>query len=86
MRVDSVEAWLEYKARKRQFKSVLRRRKRESWRHFCSAMKEVPEVCRLQKIISKDPQATLGLVKTDSGELTENLEETAKEMLKTHFP
>jgi len=86
MRRKDSESWEAYKASKRELKKTLRHSKRESWRNFCSSVEGISEVCRLQKMVSKDPVASLGLIRKADGTMTESVGESLGTLMGAHFP
>jgi hypothetical protein len=64
----------------------VRKASKETWRTFCSSMKDLPRSARLHKALSKGPQIKLGSLVAPTGERTQTEGETLDHLLATHFP
>nr|AMS38355.1 hypothetical protein [Bactrocera tryoni] len=82
---ESEDCWNEYKDLLRDYKKLVRRTKRESWKNFCSGFEKTHEVARLRKLLSKSP-ASPGLIRKSSGEWTDNCQDSLEDLVSVHFP
>ena len=77
----------EFKRIQRNYKQIIRRAKRSSWKKFCSDMKDGKGISFLNKIIQDktNSKTVVMLVKPD-GEFTSNPEEMLQALFDVHFP
>jgi hypothetical protein len=59
---------------------------RETWRTFCSSVKDVPRSARIHRALSRDLKIKLGSLVAPSGWRTQSKGETLDLLLTTHFP
>lgn len=78
--------WGDYRKALTDYNKELRRAKRESWRRHCEEIEGTSEMARLHKVLSKDPQISIPSLQKESGEYTQNGEDTLKELFRVHFP
>jgi hypothetical protein len=64
----------------------VRKASKETWRTFCSSMRDLPRSARLHKAPSRGLQIKLGSLVTPTGERTQSEGETLDFLLATHFP
>jgi hypothetical protein len=63
----------------------VRKASKETWRTFCSSMRDLPRSARLHKALSICPQIKLGSLVAPIGERTQSEGETLDLLLATHF-
>ena len=76
----------QYKELHSLYKKEVRKAKRASWYEYCENIRSVPEAARLQKIIKKDSNTKLGMLKKKDNTYTRDPEEMLQVLLDTHFP
>jgi hypothetical protein len=64
----------------------VRKASKETWRAFCTSIKELPRAARLHRVLSRDPKVRLGSLVAPSGRRTRSEEETLDLILGAHFP
>lgn len=75
-----------YRCILREYKSLVRKSKRESWRDFCSELSDHSEVSKLKKILISTDVGKVGSLKDIHGEYSKCFEESNKILLDCHFP
>ncbi|XP_036319638.1 uncharacterized protein LOC118734048 [Rhagoletis pomonella] len=78
--------WETYKTTLREYKKLLRRSKRTSWKDFCNGVESISEAGRLRKILSGAAQKAPRCLQRPNGSWTETEEESLDLLLFTHFP
>ncbi|CAH1974332.1 unnamed protein product [Acanthoscelides obtectus] len=78
--------WEEYKKALQEYKKEIRRASRESWRHFCQSINDIPATARIHRVLCKDTKARLGSLHDPSGGNTTSEEDTLRLLMDTHFP
>jgi hypothetical protein len=64
----------------------VRKASKETWRTFCSYMKDLRRSARLHKDLSRGPQIKLGSLVAPIGERTQSERDILDLLLATHFP
>lgn len=82
----SEEHRLEYTRLLREFKTLIRKSKKESWRQFCEEMKDIPELSKLKKILTKTDCGQVGALRNTSGNYSQSFDESNQILLDCHFP
>jgi len=82
-RTRTEDDWLQHWKVRREFKKVIRRCNRESWRSFCACIEGVPESARLKNIFVSSPRGKLGMLRRPNGRWTESSEEMIQHLLET---
>ena len=54
--------WTDCKGTLTDYNKAFRQAKRESWRRLCKEIEKAPKCARLQRILSKDRQSTVGSI------------------------
>ena len=80
------EEWDSLADTKRKYKNELRKAKRSSWRTFCEECETMPQVARLNKIVSMDPGIKGTMLRYEDGSYTSTPEEALDYLLASHFP
>ena len=80
------EDWQNYKVAKKDFKYKIRKSKRSSWINFCSQIETPKQISRFKKIIEKQDNKKMGLLKNASGGFCKAPDEVNKILLDTHVP
>ena len=68
------------------YSNEIRKAKRASYRKFCEEIAETPVAARLHKALGRDRGSTISTIRKPDGTYTENEEERAELLLRTHFP
>ena len=82
----ATKKWNIYREALTAYNKVIRKSKRASWRSFCESLKELPGITRVQKVLSKNNQGNLGLLKRNDGIMTTSVTDTLDTLLQAHFP
>jgi ribonuclease HI len=69
-----------------EYSKEIRKAKRAHYRKFCEEIESTPTAARLHKALGKDKGSTISTIRKPDGTYTEDEEERAKLLLKTHFP
>jgi len=86
LRSHDFDDWDQYYAYKREYKYLIRKSKRNSWRNYCSELSNYTDSARLIRILKQDRVIQLGSIKKSDGAHTDSTEETLVELLRVHFP
>lgn len=78
--------WQNYKSTQRNYKKLVRKAKRESYRAFTEGIDKTRVAARLIRILKRDPAARLDSLKRPDGTFTSTKEEAHRLLLETHFP
>ena len=78
--------WEKYKKVRNQYKRTISKAKKESWRKFCRETSTMSESARLYKILSRNTDVQLGMLRKSDGEYTQSTEEVLDHLLTVHFP
>jgi hypothetical protein len=84
-RINTSLEWDAYKLKVKEYKYLLKKTKRDSWKDFTSMSDKMTLQSKLNKIIFKESKATLGALKTDGG-YTTSITESLQVLLNAHFP
>ena len=74
-----------YKQAKREYKLEIESAKKNSWKKFCTGLKNVNTTARIHKVFKMGKREEIGSLKTENG-YTTSPEETLKVLLDKHFP
>lgn len=80
------EAKLNYKISRNKYTQDIRKSKKTSWRNFTEEIKEVQDVAKIHKLISKEHSSTVGNTRKPDGSYTSNPKETLELLTQIHFP
>ena len=80
------ETWDLYRERLRKFKIEVKEVKKIAWRDFCTGVDDLAGIAKLSKILSRDNDAKLGLLKDHTGKYVETERETLSILLRKNFP
>jgi hypothetical protein len=83
---NDTHSWELYRETQRRYRKEVRKASKETWRTFCSSMRDLPRSARLHKALSRGPQIKLGSLVAPTGERTRSERETLDLLLATHFP
>lgn len=75
-----------YQSLLREFKQMVRKAKRESWKKFTESTESTSELARLAKIIRYHPKHTIGLLRRENGTMTSTPEQTLELLTNSTFP
>ena len=78
--------WESYKTNLKEFKKLVRQRQRDAWRTFCEEIEDYTQTARLCKILAKDKDHDLCLLKRSDGTRTTDFRESLELLMETHFP
>ncbi|CAF4919851.1 unnamed protein product [Pieris macdunnoughi] len=78
--------WDKYTVARRRFKKLLRTRKLECWRHFCTSIETNNQATRVKSCLSREPNHSIGCLKKPDNSFTKTDSETCELLLATHFP
>jgi len=78
--------WDLYRQAQHRYRKEVRKASKETWRTFCSSVKDLPTSSRIQRALSRDPKIRLGSLVAPTGERTQSVGETLDLLLATHFP
>jgi len=79
--------WQEYHDRRRIYKNLIFKAKRDSWRSFCSTFDNVRDVSNIIKAVKPKTHQEVGLIQNHSSGLSpNNPEESIQNLLQVHFP
>ena len=56
--------WTSFVTMRNNYRDAIRKAKLESWTNFCSEIEKGAEAARLDKLLSRNPEAILGALKT----------------------
>ncbi|XP_017875796.1 uncharacterized protein LOC108622430 [Ceratina calcarata] len=65
---------------------MIREAKRKSWRGFCKGLKKLQDIARINRVLERVDQNSLGLLTKRDGTLTNNIRETLEVLIAEHFP
>jgi hypothetical protein len=80
------QSWEFYREAPRRYRKEVRKASKETWRTFCSSVKELPRSARLHWALSKGPIIRLGSLVAPNGKHTQSEGETLDLLLNAHFP
>ena len=80
------EDWSTYRLKQKDYKTLLRKSKQESFRNFCSEINEVKDTARLCKILQKDKVYSSVTLRDTNGNYTNSRKEANELLMQTHFP
>ncbi|XP_017883620.1 uncharacterized protein LOC108627079, partial [Ceratina calcarata] len=77
-----------HKARRAELKlnREIRKAKKNSWRSFCSGLKKTQEIARINRVLERVDQNSLGLLRKRDGTMTGDVRETLETLIAEHFP
>lgn len=78
--------WDEYRAERKVYKNLIIKAKRQSWERFCEGVRGASAASKLNKLLSKNPNAKLTRLEVSDGVFTETKLDTYNHLLETHFP
>ncbi|CAF4935806.1 unnamed protein product [Pieris macdunnoughi] len=78
--------WDKYTVARRRFKKLLRTRKQECWRHFCTSIENNNLANRVKSCLSRETYRSVGCLKKPDNTYTKTDAETCELLLATHFP
>ncbi|CAH2002388.1 unnamed protein product [Acanthoscelides obtectus] len=78
--------WEEYKKALQEYKKEIRRASRESWRHFCQSINDIPATARIHRVLCKDIKQDWGSLHDPSGGNTTSEEDTLRLLMIRTFP
>lgn len=78
--------WDMAKAFRNHYKYSIRDAQRERWREFCGEIETTDVTTRLSKVFSKVPNRQIPSLQLSDGSFTDNILDTTKYLLETHFP
>lgn len=84
-RSNSPQDWDDYKIGLREFKYIVRKAKRQSWRNFCESLENTNETARLRKILVKEPIIP-NYIRKEDGTWADSCQETLDTLMSVHFP
>jgi hypothetical protein len=79
-------SWELYREAQRRYRKEVQKASKESWRTFCSSVKDLPRSARILTALSRDPKIKLGSLVAPSGWRMQSKGETLDLLLATHFP
>ena len=82
---DSV-SWELYRGKRNQYKYMIRRAKLDSWNNYLAKAESTKELSIINKIIYKNENRKLGLLKNPQGHCSGNPLDSIKLLLENHFP
>ena len=77
--------WDEYRNKLGEYKKIVRKAKRDSWKLFCEQVDSVNDVSKIKKFLSKTHVQPESMI-DDTGRRLEDMEETMKLLMDSHFP
>ena len=78
--------WESFKTNLKEFKKLVRQRQKDAWRTFCEEIEDYTQTARLCKILAKDKDHVLCLLKRSDGTRTTDFRESLELLMETHFP
>ena len=84
--MDTHGAWEVYRLLKREYKSLIRRAKRSSWRKFCSSFDKLHDSHRIGKLLKGVRKVQLDVLEKTDGTYTSDPGETLELMMSVHYP
>jgi len=72
--------------RRREYKQLIRKAKRESWRSFCSTYNSVRDVSTIVRAVKPKAFQEVGLILDQTGNPPDSPEDSIINLLKVHFP
>jgi len=79
-------SWELYREAQWRYRKEVQKASKETWRTFCSYVKDLLRSARLHRALSRDPKIRLESLVAPSGERTQFERETLDLLLATHFP
>jgi hypothetical protein len=79
-------SWELSREAQRRYRKEVQKASKETWRTFCSSVKDLPRLARLHRALSRDPKIRLGSLVAPTREHTQPEGETLNLFLATHFP
>jgi hypothetical protein len=83
---NNLHSWKLCREAQRRYRKKVRKASKETWRTFCSSVKDLPRSARLHRALSRDPKIRLGSLVAPSGGHKQSKGETLDILLATHFP
>jgi len=83
---DASGAWENYRVLKREYKYMIRRAKRSSWRSFCSSFEKIHDSHRIGKLLKGVRKVQLDVLQKTDGSYTSDSGETLELMMSVHYP
>ena len=79
--------WAAHRSHTKNYKKLVKKTKRESWKNFCKEAESVHESARMNKILKTctNPHEKLNAVYNAKGKLTQDPSETLTVLIDTHF-
>jgi hypothetical protein len=69
---NDTHSWELYRNTQRRYGKEVRKASKETWRTYCSSMKDLPRSARLHRALSRGPQTKLGSLVAPTGERTQS--------------
>lgn len=69
-----------------EYNAAVKKAREDSWKKNCEDIQNTAECSRLYKLISKDPNRSIGSFRKADGTCTESIKESLKLLLSSHFP
>jgi len=79
-------SWKLYREAQRRYTKEVRKASEDTWRTFCSSVKDLHRSARIHMVLSRDPKIKLGSLVAPTAERTQFEGETLDLLLATHFP
>jgi len=79
-------SWVAYAKARDNYRAEIRKAQKESWAAFCEDIETGADAARLDRILSRNPDAILGALMTPNGSYTTTDEETLAQLIEAHFP
>ena len=76
----------DYVSLHRSFRMAVRKAKRKCWKEFLGSIADPKSMSLLNKILNRQAQHNIGLIKKPSGELCASHEESIEFLMRSHFP
>ena len=80
------ELWTSYVAMRNNYRAAIRKTKQENWTNFCNVIQKGAEATRLNKLLSRNPEVTLGALKLPNGAYSRSVKGTLACLIGAHFP
>jgi len=68
------------------YRKEVRKASKESWRTFCSSVKDLPRSARINRALFRDPKIRLGSLVAPTRQRTQSEADTLNLLRATHFP
>ena len=78
--------WALYQAARQEYKREIQAAKRRAWRDFCESVESQSDAARLQRVLCRDADCQIGLLKLQDGRYAADEWESLGRLLEVHFP